>query len=54
MKEKPKTTYLYSETNKDMNTHEELRNLLKKWEDSPESELRTRLIEELNEELKSQ
>lgn len=51
MKDKPKPTYLYSETNKDMNTHEELRNLLKKWIDSPESDLRTRLIKEINEEL---
>ena len=53
MKQTTKPTYQYHEINKDMNTQEELRNLLEKWIESPESELRTRMLKELNEELGS-
>lgn len=51
--EKKTIVYAYSEINKDMNTQEELRNLLQKWVESEPSELRTRIIKELNEELKN-
>jgi len=51
--EKKTIVYDYSEINKDMNTQEELRNLLQKWVESEPSELRTRIIKELNEELGS-
>jgi len=36
-----------------MNTQQELQSLLDKWVASPESDLRTRMIKELNEELNS-
>lgn len=51
--EKKIINYPYSEINKDMNTKQELQSLLDKWVASPESDLRTRLIKELNEELNS-
>ena len=44
--------YDYSEINQDYrNNLEEKRKLLQYWIDSPESEYRTRIIKELNEEL---
>ena len=53
MKDKVKPTYDYFEDiNQDYRGNkEELQSLLKKWEDSPPSDLRTRLIKELNEEI---
>jgi hypothetical protein len=49
--EKQTIVYSYEEINQDMNTNEELRNLLNKWIESEPSELRTRMIKELNEEI---
>jgi hypothetical protein len=50
--EKKAIKYEYHEINQDMkNNKEELQSLLKKWIDSEPSELRTRLIIELNNEL---
>ena len=52
MKDKKKIVYSYEEINQDYrNNKEELQKLLKLWIESPDSELRTRLLKELNEEL---
>ena len=55
MNDKQKPTYDYwNDINQDYRGNKaEILSLLKKWEESPESELRTRLLKELNEELGS-
>jgi len=51
--QKKQLVYSYEEINRDMNTKAELQNLLDRWTESEPSEVRTRIIKELNEELRS-
>lgn len=51
--EKKQLVYSYEEINRDMNNKSELQNLLDRCTESEPSEVRTRIIKELNEELRS-